>query len=155
MSKVFELPEQLPTEDVTNPAEGRDFLVAYLNNCSAWFLATLDEKGNPFNRPMSLVTVHDDQVVFATMKSKDVCTQLEANPAFSISAYLPKHGWLKVDGKVEVAKDQAGLDEKFMAENPSHYKHYLGKSADENIYYALVDTKVDYHHAHKVIDIKL
>lgn len=153
LSQLYPLPEN-PQSDLTDPQEGRAFLAAYLNNCTAWFLSTVDTEGNPHTRPMSLITVCDDQLVFGTTIHKDVHEHLSAQSACSISAYIPRHGWISLEGKAVPAENQSGADAQFKAENPKHYGHYLGE-ADDNIAYALVEASALLHVCHKEIRIAL
>lgn len=151
----FPMPD-LPSSNVEDAQLGRAFIVAYLNNTPAWYLATLDAQGRPFNRPMSLFTEHEGTLYFATQRHKDVFEQLSVAPSCSISAYIPKAGWLRLDAEVKLADENVAsiLDKKFLAENESHYKHYLGDSED-NVFFALVNPQLEYHRCHKEINIAL
>ncbi len=152
----FPMP-QLPSNSIESKDEGQQFLVAYLNNCSAWYLATQSTEQGPSIRPMSLITQHEGRVFFATQKKKDIYQEIKAESSIAISAYIPKSGYLVLKAQaLELCDKELAqiLNEKFSQENPSHYKHYLG-SPEENVFYEIVEADCHYHRCHKDMLIQL
>ena len=73
-------------------------VVDFLNKAKVFYLATLDN-GKPRVRPFGFVMDYEENVYFCTANTKDVYTQMVANPNVEISAMLPEGQWIRITGK--------------------------------------------------------
>ena len=92
-----------------------DEILAFLKENPTYFLATVDEDGNPRVRPFGTITKFEGKLIIQTGRKKDVYKQLKANPKAAISG-MGSHGdWIRIEcDLVEDARDeasQAALDE--------------------------------------------
>jgi len=86
----------------------------FLKQCGTFFLSTIN--GNsPATRPMGAIMEYNGELHFSTANTKDMYTQLIANPAIQIVAL--KHGtrdWIRINGNAAEVYDldakQAMLD---------------------------------------------
>lgn len=80
------------------------------------FIATAD--GNqPRVRPFQYQFEQDGKLWFCTAKSKDVCKQLQENPAVEICAVKQDATTLRLTGKV-VFKDDRAIKERIFSQQP-------------------------------------
>ncbi len=92
-----------------------DEILNFLKENPTYFLATVDENGNPHVRPFGTITKFEDALIIQTGRKKDVYKQLKANPKAAISG-MGKHGdWIRIEcDLIEDDRDvasQAALDE--------------------------------------------
>ena len=92
-----------------------DEILAFLKENPTYFLATVDENGNPRIRPFGTITKFEGKLIIQTGRKKDVYKQLKANPKAAISG-MGSHGdWIRIEcDLVEDPRDeasQAALDE--------------------------------------------
>lgn len=93
-----------------------DEVLAYLKENPTYFLATVDENGDPDIRPFGTIAKFEDRLYIQTGNSKAVFEQMKAHPRIAISATnAGGTTWLRVvadavqDDRLEAR--QAVLDE--------------------------------------------
>ena len=104
-----------------------DEILAFLKSAGTYFLATVDDDGQPRNRPFGTANVFEGRLYIQTGKSKDVSKQLQKNPKVEICAC--KGGdWLRIAGTL-VRDDRREAKADMLAHYPSLQKMY---SADDD-----------------------
>lgn len=92
-----------------------DEVLAYLKKNPTYFLATVDENGNPQVRPFGTIAQFQGKLYIQTGKKKAVSRQMHAHPRIEICAVGDDGSWLRLaadareDDRVEAR--QAVLDE--------------------------------------------
>lgn len=67
----------------------------FLKSCGTFYLATVDEKGEPRVRPFGAVTIFDGKLYIVTNNKKDVWNQMMANSKIEICG-MSKGKWIRV-----------------------------------------------------------
>ncbi len=98
----------------------------FLTETSVCFFATVSGS-EPHVRAFQYQFEQDGKLWFCTSFSKDVCKQLQANPAFELCALKKDMSWLRVCGKI-VPEQNSAVKERILAEKPMIKGIY--KSAD-------------------------
>ena len=92
-----------------------DDVLAYLKKNPTYFLATVDEEGNPQVRPFGTIAKFEGRLYIQTGKAKAVSRQMHAHPRLAIGAADPEGGWLRIEADAveddRVEARQAVLDE--------------------------------------------
>lgn len=92
-----------------------DEILAYLKNNPTYFLATVDEQGNPQVRPFGTIAKFEGRLYIQTGKVKAVSHQMLAHPRIAISAVDNEGGWLRIEADAvlddRLEARQAVLDE--------------------------------------------
>lgn len=71
----------------------------FLKSAETYFLATVDENGEPRVRPFGTINLFEDRLYIQTGRKKDVFRQLMNNEHFELCAF--KDGeWLRVSGRL-------------------------------------------------------
>lgn len=98
---------------------GNKQIVEYLTSLPAWYLATC-EGDQPHVRPFSFAAEQDGKIWFCTATTKDVYQELEINPKFEVSGWMPGKGWIILRGKAGLV-DQANEEVRRLG-----YEHMTG-----------------------------
>ena len=92
-----------------------DEVLAYLKKNPTYFLATVDEEGNPQVRPFGTIAKFEGRLYIQTGKAKAVSRQMHAHPRIAICAADTEGGWLRIEADAveddRVEARQAVLDE--------------------------------------------
>ena len=93
-----------------------DEVLAYLKENPTYFLATVDEEGNPNVRPFGTIAKYEGKLYIQTGNSKAVFKEMQKNPHIAISATnAGGTTWLRLSAAVvqddRVEARQAVLDE--------------------------------------------
>lgn len=92
-----------------------DEVLEFLKTNPTYYLATVDEAGNPQVRAFGTITKRDDRLYIQTGKVKDVYRQIVAHPAIAICGYDGKGQWLRINATAipddSPETNQAILDE--------------------------------------------
>ncbi len=73
-----------------------DEVLAYLKKHPTYFLATVDENGNPQVRPFGTATKFEGKLLIQTGKKKTVSRQMHAHPRVELCALGDDGSWLRV-----------------------------------------------------------
>ena len=103
---------------------------AYLKECGAFFIATVDED-QPRVRPFGVSEIINGRLYIMTGKVKDVYKQMAKNGKFEICA-LKKSGseWMRLSGTL-VNDETLSVKEEFLDRNPGLKSMY--KADDDNM----------------------
>ena len=124
---------QTEAVDSMNPetrVENMKEVQAYLKECGAFFIATVDGD-QPHVRAFGVSEIINDRLYIMTGKVKDVYKQMEKNGKFEICA-LKKSGseWMRLTGTV-VPDETLSVKEEFLNRNESLKSMY--KADDDNM----------------------
>ncbi len=90
-------------------------VLAYLKKNPTYFLATVDEEGNPQVRPFGTATLFDGKLYIETGRSKSVFKQMAAHPRVAMCAMDAEGGWLRIEADAveddRLQARQASLDD--------------------------------------------
>lgn len=105
-------------------------LVAYLDKCNRYFLATVDAD-QPYVRPIEFFAAIDGKVYFMTRKSKDVYDQVVANPKVQFAAINESAGreWMRITCKL-VEEETPKIRTTFVEKYPSITKNHPADDPD-------------------------
>ena len=118
------------TNEKKSMEENMKEVQAYLKECGAFFIATVDGE-QPRVRPFGVSEIIDGRLYIMTGKVKDVYKQIAKNGKFEICA-LKKSGaeWLRLSGTL-VNIETLAVKEEFLNRNPSLKSMY--KADDDNM----------------------
>ena len=123
---------QTEAADSINPQklENMKEVQAYLKECGAFFIATVDGD-QPHVRAFGVSEIINDRLYIMTGKVKDVYKQMAANGKFEICALKPSGSeWMRVTGTL-VNDDDLAVKEEFLNRNESLKSMY--KADDDNM----------------------
>ena len=73
----------------------------FIKKCGTYYLATVDENGQPRNRPFGTINIFEDKLYIQTGKSKDVSKQIQKNPKVELCCFDGSTGrWLRLAGEL-------------------------------------------------------
>ena len=85
----------------------------FLKNAGTWYLATVDDEGNPQVRPFGAQNVFEGKLYIQTGLKKNVAKQLLAHPHIAISG-MAKGKWIRLNAEAvydeRIEAQQAMLD---------------------------------------------
>ena len=103
---------------------------AYLKECGAFFIATVDGD-QPRVRPFGVSEIINDRLYIMTGKVKDVYKQMAKNGKFEICALKPNGSeWMRLSGTL-VPDETLAVKEEFLNRNESLKSMY--KADDDNM----------------------
>ena len=123
----------IATAPVSASAAGEDASLdtvkAFLSDCGAFFIATMDKDDQPRVRPFGALAKFEGRLYLCTGNKKNVYRQLKANPKVEISGVV--HGeWIRLEAlAIEDARREAKLA--MLEQNPRLKKMY---SADDDVF---------------------
>lgn len=94
-----------------------DEVLAYLKKVQTYFLATVDEAGDPQIRPFGTITKFEGRLYIQTGKVKPVSDQMLAHPRVAISALGDDGTWLRLSADA-VLVDRAEARQAVLDEYP-------------------------------------
>lgn len=89
--------------------------VEFLRN-KVFYLATVDENGQPKVRPFGAVGLMDGRVYICTNSTKNVSKQMKVNPSIEISATGENMDWIRITAEV-VFDDNADAKKMMFEQN--------------------------------------
>ena len=98
----------------------------FLKKCGVYYLATIDEEGNPRVRPFGTAEIFEDKLYIETGKKKEVFKQIENHNQVEICACGPNETWIRVSAKL-VLDDRVEAKKDMLDKNP-----VLRQMYDEN-----------------------
>ena len=132
-TEINELSNEVVINETTSQEtmqENMQEVQAYLKECGAFFIATVDGD-QPRVRPFGVSEIINGRLYILTGKVKDVYKQMAANGKFEICA-LKKSGseWMRLSGTL-VGDETLAVKEEFLRRNPSLKAMY--KADDGNM----------------------
>ena len=92
-----------------------DEVLDYLRRAKTYYLATVDDAGNPQVRPFGTIAKYEGRLYIQTGKVKPVSDQMLAHPRIAICAMADDGSWLRLEADAVVdnraCAQQAVLDE--------------------------------------------
>ncbi|MCR4920512.1 MAG: pyridoxamine 5'-phosphate oxidase family protein [Bacteroidaceae bacterium] len=124
---------KVETADSIDPqtkSENMKEVQAYLKECGAFFIATVDGD-QPHVRPFGVSEIINGRLYIMTGKVKDVYKQMAANGKFEICALKPSGSeWMRVTGTL-VSDETLAVKEEFLNRNEGLKSMY--KADDDNM----------------------
>lgn len=71
----------------------------FIKNCGTYYLATVDENGQPRVRPFGTINVFEDKLYIQTGKVKDCSKQIQKNPKVELCCFNGQK-WLRLAGEL-------------------------------------------------------
>lgn len=71
----------------------------FIKKCGTYYLATVEENGQPRVRPFGTVNIFEDKLYIQTGKSKDVSKQIQKNPKVELCCFNGSE-WCRVAGEL-------------------------------------------------------
>lgn len=115
-----------------------DEVLEFLNGAKTWYLATVDEEGNPQVRPFGAQNIYEGKLYIQTGLKKDVAKQLQANGKVAICA-MNKGKWLRISATA-VYDPSAEAQESMLEANPGLKRMYAVNDGNTAVFY-LKDAK--------------
>ncbi|MGN0136079.1 pyridoxamine 5'-phosphate oxidase family protein [Anaerotignum sp.] len=105
----------------------------FLKKCSTYYLATVEENGQPRVRPFGTIDLFENKLYIQTGKSKEVSKQIAANPKVELCAFDGKK-WLRVAGTL-VRDERVEAKEHMLDNYPSLKKMYSPTDDNTEVLY--------------------
>lgn len=110
-----------------------DEVLAYLKENSTYFLATVDDLGNPQVRPFGTIARFEGRLYVQTGRAKAVSDQMLAHPRVAICAMGKDGTWLRVEADA-VLDDRLEAREAVLAEYPGLSKSYAADDGNCEVF---------------------
>ncbi len=110
-----------------------DEVLAYLKANPTYFLATVDEKGDPQVRPFGTIAKFEGKLYIQTGKVKAVSYQMLAHPRVAICATGADGTWLRVEADA-VLDDRLEAREAVLAEYPELQPMYAADDGNCEVF---------------------
>lgn len=94
--------------------ESMQSVYEFIKECKTYYLATVEENGQPRVRPFGTIDIFEGKLYIQTGKKKNVSKQLAANPKAELSCFDGKR-WLRLSG--ELVNDDRIEAKKHMLDN--------------------------------------
>lgn len=105
----------------------------FLKQAGVYYLATLDEEGQPRVRPFGTIDLFEDKLYIQTGKVKNVSKQIQQNPKVEICAFMDNK-WLRVSGKL-VRDDRVSAKEHMLEAYPHLKAMYSAEDDNTEVLY--------------------
>ena len=100
----------------------------FIKACGTYYLATVDENGQPRNRPFGTINIFEDKLYIQTGKVKDVSKQIQKNPKVELCCFNGQ-SWLRLAGEL-VRDDRIEAKEAMLESYPDLKAMY--STSDDN-----------------------
>ena len=105
----------------------------FIKKCGTYYLATVDENGQPRNRPFGTINIFEDKLYIQTGKSKDVSKQIQKNPKVEICCF-DGQSWLRLAGEL-VRDDRIEAKESMLDSYPNLKAMYSASDDNTEVLY--------------------
>ena len=99
---------------IDQKGENMQSVYDFIKKCGTYYLATVDENGQPRVRPFGTIDIFNGKLYIQTGKKKNVSKQLAANPKAELCCFDGKQ-WLRLSG--ELVNDDSVEAKKHMLDN--------------------------------------
>ena len=99
----------------------------FIKECKTYYLATVEENGQPRVRPFGTIDIFDGKLYIQTGKKKNVSKQLAANPKAELCCFDGKR-WLRLSG--ELVNDDRIEAKKHMLDNYPNLRSMYDENDD-------------------------
>jgi len=121
------------TAEVTKPLknepkeESMQTVYEFIKECKTYYLATVEENGQPRVRPFGTIDIFNGRLYIQTGKKKNVSKQLAANPKAELCCFDGKR-WLRLSG--ELVNDDSVEAKKHMLDNYPNLRGMYNENDD-------------------------
>ena len=110
-----------------------DDILAYLKASSTYYLATVDEAGNPQVRPFGTIAKFEGKLYVQTGRVKAVFEQMLAHPRVAICAMGADGSWLRIEADA-VLDERLEAREAVLAEYPELQPMYAADDGNCEVF---------------------
>ena len=107
--------------------ESMQTVYEFIKECKTYYLATVEENGQPRVRPFGTIDIFDGKLYIQTGKKKNVSKQLAANPKAELCCFDGKK-WLRLSG--ELVNDDSVEAKKHMLDNYPNLRGMYNENDD-------------------------
>ena len=107
--------------------ESMQSVYEFIKECKTYYLATVEEDGQPRVRPFGTIDIFEGKLYIQTGKKKNVSKQLAANPKAEICCFDGKK-WLRLSG--ELVNDDRVEAKKHMLDNYPNLRGMYNENDD-------------------------
>ena len=107
--------------------ESMQSVYEFIKECKTYYLATVEENGQPRVRPFGTIDIFDGKLYIQTGKKKNVSKQLAANPKAELCCFDGKK-WLRLSG--ELVNDDRVEAKKHMLDNYPNLRGMYNENDD-------------------------
>lgn len=105
----------------------------FLKKAGVYYLATVEEDGQPRVRPFGTIDLFEDKLYIQTGKVKNVSKQIQKNPKVEICAFIDNQ-WIRVSGKL-VRDDRIAAKEHMLEAYPHLKNMYSAEDDNTEVLY--------------------
>lgn len=105
----------------------------FIKACGTYYLATVDENGQPRNRPFGTINIFEDKLYIQTGKVKEVSKQIQKNPKVELCCFNGQ-SWLRLDGEL-VRDDRIEAKEAMLESYPNLKAMYSASDDNTEVLY--------------------
>lgn len=107
--------------------ESMQTVYEFIKECKTYYLATVEENGQPRVRPFGTIDIFNGKLYIQTGKKKNVSKQLAANPKAELCCFDGKR-WLRLSG--ELVNDDSVEAKKHMLDNYPNLRGMYNENDD-------------------------
>ena len=107
--------------------ESMQSVYEFIKECKTYYLATVEENGQPRVRPFGTIDIFNGKLYIQTGKKKNVSKQLAANPKAELCCFDGKK-WLRLSG--ELVNDDSVEAKKHMLDNYPNLRGMYNENDD-------------------------
>lgn len=123
--------EEVKAEEKTAANEPKEesmqTVYEFIKECKTYYLATVEENGQPRVRPFGTIDIFNGRLYIQTGKKKNVSKQLAANPKAELCCFDGKR-WLRLSG--ELVNDDSVEAKKHMLDNYPNLRGMYNENDD-------------------------
>ncbi len=108
-------------------------VLEFLNNAKTWYLATVDEQGNPQVRPFGAQHIFEGKLYIQTGLKKEVAKQMLAHPQVAISG-MANGKWIRLNAEV-VLDERIEAQQAMLDANPTLKSMYAAGDGNTAVFY--------------------
>lgn len=105
----------------------------FIKKCGTYYLATVDENGQPRVRPFGTINIFEDKLYIQTGKVKDCSKQIQKNPKVEICCFDGEK-WLRLAGEL-VRDDRIQAKEAMLESYPNLKAMYSAQDDNTEVLY--------------------
>ena len=108
-------------------------VLEFLKKAGVWYLATVDENGNPQVRPFGAQNIFEGKLYIQTGLKKNVARQMLAHPQIAISG-MAKGKWIRLNAEA-VHDERIEAQQSMLDANPSLKDIYTAGDGNTAVFY--------------------
>ena len=108
-------------------------VLEFLKKAGVWYLATVDEEGNPQVRPFGAQNIFEGKLYIQTGLKKKVAKQMLAHPQIAISG-MADGKWIRLNAEA-VHDERIEAQQSMLDANPSLKSMYAAGDGNTDVFY--------------------